>query len=191
MGNRAIGQTLCGGSDCSTTTTAEDEAFRRLVLDEWEGWGLRAKALGEHLASKPSALQQEILDKAAYCIRQKEGTDHEIRNKIGFLINCLNQEFCDVDGAYISREERIRKKRTEQLRAEAARIKAAKEEEEQAAIEVLVLQLNQNEREELRQQAIERIMQDAGPTMKPGGAMIDNYQKLILVEMARERGLLT
>jgi hypothetical protein len=192
----ADSQTYCSSSILTTTASKEEqlsfpevEVFNRLILDEWEGWELRPKSIVEHL-NKDVPLLQALLDKTAYVIRQKEGTEFAIQSKIGFLKKCLQNEFCEVDNNFISRQERVVRQRTEQMKREAARLKAAKEEERETAIELLSLQLSEAELKTIREQAIEQIRHEMKkPNMMPSDAVIESYEKNILIALAAERGL--
>lgn len=188
------GQTICSSS-ILTTTTAEttsgeaEDKFAQLILDDWTHWGLRPAAVQSFMA-KPIALLQDLLDRTAYAIRQREGTDRPIQNKIGFLKTNLQNEFCDVDASFVTREERIRKQRTEQLKREAERIKAVREEEREAAIELLMLQLSGEELAMIRKQAIGMIREEMQqPNLNPGQALITSYERTIFADLAKERGL--
>ncbi|EKD41039.1 MAG: hypothetical protein ACD_74C00070G0001 [uncultured bacterium] len=193
---RAQGQTICSSS-ILTTTTGEttsseiEETFSQLILDDWGQWGLRPAAIQSFMA-KPIALLQDLLDRTAYAIRQKEGTDRPIQNKIGFLKTNLQNEFCDVDASFVTREERVRKQRTEQLKREAERIKAVREEEREAAIELLMLQLSGEELATIRKQAIGKIREEMQqPNLDPGQALITSYERTIFADLAKERGLIS
>ena len=187
---------ICSSSILKTTTTAETisdeiaDKFSQLILDDWGQWGLRPAAIQSFMA-KPLALLQDLLDRTAYAIRQKEGTNRPIQNKIGFLKTNLQNEFCDVDDSFITREERIRKQRTEQLKRETERIKAAREEERDAAIELLSLQLSEGDFSAIKQQAIKLIKDELGPHMYPSTGVIAARERSILAGLAKERGMLS
>lgn len=185
---------ICSSIFKKTTTTGEttsgeiEENFSQLILDDWGQWGLRPAAIQSFMA-KPLALLQGLLDKTAYAIRQREGTDRPIQNKIGFLKTNLQNEFCDVDASFITREERIRKQRIEQLKRETERIKAAREEERDAAIELLSLQLSVEELSAIKQQAIKLIKDEIGSHMDPSAGVIASRARSILADLAKERGM--
>lgn len=180
-------QTYCSSS--INTTTETDEKFGQLVLDDWEKWDLRPRSILEHL-DKDLPLLQNLLDKTAYVIQQKEGTDFAIKSKVGFLKRCLENEFCEVDNNFISRKEKIIRLRTEQMKKESARLMAAKEEEKKTAIELLCFQLSEKEMKKIRNQAIEQIRSEMKqPGIEPSNVMIESYLKNILASMAIEKGL--
>ena len=186
--------TLCSSGILTTTTGGAptenfDEKFDQLILDDWALYGLRAASIQTHLG-KPLALLQDLLDKTAYVIRQKEGTDKKIQSKIGFLKTNLEREFCDTDDAFVTREESIRKQKTEQLKRETARIKEAREAERAAAIELLEVQLSEEEILLVREQAITQIRKEMQqPHLNPSEALVNSYEKNILASMAKERSL--
>lgn len=184
--------TYCSSSILNTTTETDDskkDAFEKLILDDWEKWDLRPKSISEHL-DKDLALLQNLLDKTAYVIRQKEGTEFAIQSKIGFLKKCLQNEFCEVDNNFISRKEKIVRLRTEQMKKEAARLKAAKEEEREIAIELLRMQLSDRDLEKIRNQTIDQIRKEMNqPGITPSETLIESYERNILASLASEKGL--
>lgn len=170
----------CGG--------AFEAKFSQLILDEWDQWGLRQAAIQMYL-EKPLSLLQDLLDKTAYEIRRREGTDRKIQTKIGFLKKNLEREFCEIDDAFVTREEKFRKQKAEQLKREAARSKEAKEAEIEAAIELFEAQLSDEEHLTIRYQAIATIKEEMKqPHMEPREAMISSFKKNILATKAKERG---
>jgi len=191
--------TLCSSSILTTTTAQKEEnipfpendIFNRLILDDWENWDLRSKSISDHL-NKDLSLLQNILDKTAYVIRQKEGTEFAIKSKIGFLKRCLEHEFCEVDSNFLSRKEKIIRQRTEQMKREIIRLQAAKDEEKNVAIELLRLKLTSTELIELRERALGQIRQEMrNPDMIPAEGMIESYENKILYSQAEEIGLFT
>lgn len=189
--------TLCSSSILTTTTaekeehipSPENDIFNKLILDDWENWDLRSKSISEHL-NKDLSLLQNILDKTAYVIRQKEGTEFAIKSKIGFLKRCMEHEFCEVDGNFLSRKEKIIRQRTEQMKREIVRLQAAKDEEKNVAIELLRLKLSNTELIELREKALGQIRKEMrNPSMIPAEGMIESYENKILCGQAAEIGL--
>lgn len=183
-------QTVC--SSILTTTTEQNfdeqnnELLDSLILDDWEKWGLRPHLISS-FADKGLSIIQEILDKTAYVINKKNGSPFEIKNRIGFLKKCLAQEFCEVDNDFVSRKEKIKLKRIEQLKEEARRIEKLKLEEQNAAINVVKAGLSEDEIEDMRKLAIKNIQNELkNPTIEPNGPMIESYLRKLFLGKAKE-----
>lgn len=192
----AVGQTYCSSSILKTTTEQNLEnqenslLWDGLILDEWDDWGLRPHLLTSFV-DKGIPVIQDILDKTAYIINQKAGTQFEIKNRIGFLRKCLAQEFCEVDNNYVSRAEKIKIKRIEQLKLEAKRIKQLKIQEQNAAIDVVKAGLSKDELEEIKRTTVQQIRDELkNQSFEPAEAMIESYMNNNLLRKARELKIL-
>ena len=185
-------------SSYKTTTTAFEEnsdeegdrIFDKLYLDEWEQWGLRPKMIHDHL-QKDITLLQNILDKTAYVIKQKEGTQFAIQRKIGFLNKCLDNEICEVDNGFVYRKEKLLILKNKQKKEEIARIQRAQQELEQSTVELLRSGLSGEELEEVKLQAINDIKSELkSETIHVSEAQRVSYENRILLSIAKQRGML-
>lgn len=189
-------QTYSSSYENTTTTpleNIEEEGYRvfdKLYLDSWEEWDLRPQMIREHLG-KDIAILQNILDKTAYVIKQKEGTPFAIYRKIGFLNKCLENEICEVDSGFVYRKEKLLALKNKQIKEEVIRIKKIRQELEQSTLELLRMSLSEDELKEVRNKAISIIKKELkSETIHVSDAQIASYENGILLSIAKEKGML-